>query len=163
MFQNPISEEIILLNYTFEGAGKWFPIISTDTDNSGRFETTWFPPATGQGNDTYAPAQKIINLDTIVHQEKYAFSVESNSTISSLAFESEKRELSFTVSDLNGTKGYVKVTVAKSIIDDVNAIEVKLNGMENNFSSSSLDDSWQIYFTYFHSTPDVLVNFSVPS
>jgi parallel beta-helix repeat protein len=65
MFRNPLSKEMMVVSYTFEGAGNWFPLTSVKTDDSGKFERTWFLNSTGQftvraiwaGNSTINPAQ----------------------------------------------------------------------------------------------------------
>ena len=45
------------------------------------------------------------------------FSVESNSTVTDLAFNSASQELSFTVSGPSGTTGYVDAYKAKSLME----------------------------------------------
>lgn len=71
MFKEPLKGELVYLYYTYPGAENWVPITTATTDNSGIFETIWFPPATGnytitagwEGNNAYAPAEAISNLD----------------------------------------------------------------------------------------------------
>jgi parallel beta-helix repeat protein len=166
MFLDPLTNELVLFDYTYNGTSNWYPIASATTNNSGMFETVWFPPATGQftiraswiGNSTYAPSQETTSLDLLFSESKYLFSVESNSTISSFAFDSQKRKLSFTANGPEGTEGYAKVTVTKSIIDDIAKVKVKINNREIAYATSSIGDSWVLFFTYPHSTNHIMVD-----
>jgi hypothetical protein len=97
----------------------------------------------------------------VPYADEHVFSVESNSTVSAFAFNSTSLELSFSISGLDGTGGYVKLTVAKSIVADVADIRVFLDGRELVYSASSSGDSWLLVFTYAHSTHDVAISFGV--
>ncbi|MCJ7635210.1 hypothetical protein MUP77_22825, partial [Candidatus Bathyarchaeota archaeon] len=80
-----------------------------------------------------------------------ALIVDSNSTVTGLAFNSTSRKLSFTVSGASETTGYANITIAKSLIGDINGIMVYLDGNLINFNSVSIGDSWLLQFTYQHS------------
>jgi len=86
------------------------------------------------------------------------FFVESNSTVSELFFNSTSSELSFTVSGTSGTAGYVKVTIAKSLISSVQNVKVYLDGNQLDVAITSDADSWLLSFTYVHSTHHVRIS-----
>jgi hypothetical protein len=100
-------------------------------------------------NDTVGP-----QILTIVFSP---FSIISNSTISELAFNSTSEVLSFTVSGPPGTTGFTNVTIAKTLIGNINALDVYLDGNETNYTISDMNYSWLIHFTYHHSTHKVLI------
>jgi hypothetical protein len=86
------------------------------------------------------------------------FFVESNSTISELFFNSTSSELSFTVSGTSGTAGYVKFTIAKSLLSSVQNVKVYLDGSQLNVAITEDADSWLLSFTYMHSTHHVRIS-----
>jgi hypothetical protein len=88
---------------------------------------------------------------------QYVFSVESNSTISALAFNTTNSELTFTAGGPSGTKGYVKVTLAKNLVENITDIKVYLDGNEIQYSSTSIGDSWFLTCDYVHSTHNVAI------
>lgn len=171
IYGNGLENQTIVLYYTFSGANTWVPITSDTTDQLGKYYVNWIPPATGYftvkavwtGNATHFGASNSISLSTVPYQNQYVFSVESNSTISSLAFNSTSLELSFTVSGSNGTRGYVKVTITKSLISNIADTKVYLNDTQIDYTTASLDDSWLIHLTYQHSTHRVKINLGVIS
>ena len=101
---------------------------------------------------------QIVNLAVTQYSDKNMFSVSSNSTVSSLAFNSTSRQLSFTVSGDSGTFGYTDVCIAKTLIQDSSAIKISLDGNPIEYSTSSLEDSWILHFTYSHSAHSVSIN-----
>ena len=165
MFNQPLINEIVLLEYIFPGSTNWHSIQSPSTDNMGNYETIWFPSATGQftlkatwmGNSSLDGSQNTTMLSILFHEEKHLFSVESNSTISSIEFDSDNRVLSFSVSGSEGTEGFTRVTLAKNLISDLNTLEVKINDNSIEYTISDFEDSWILYFTYSHSTHEVTV------
>jgi len=97
----------------------------------------------------------------IPFEEQNVFSVESNSTISGLAFNTTSWELSFTATGPNGTTGYTKVTVAKRLAANITNIRVYLDGNKSEYTITSKDDSWLLTFIYIHSTHQVVVNLDI--
>ena len=79
------------------------------------------------------------------------FSVTSNSTVSSLAFNLTSRILSFSVTGDSGTTGYADVYVAKTLVQDASSIDVYVDGDELDYTVASTDDSWLLHFVYAHS------------
>ena len=85
------------------------------------------------------------------------FSIISNSTISELAFNSTSKMISFTVSGPPGTIGYTNVTIAKTLIQDIDGLQIYLDGNQINYTVTFTDYYWLIHFTYTHSTHKVLI------
>ncbi len=113
------------------------------------------------GNATHSETNNTTTLSSLVYNNQYVFSVESNSTISELGFNTTDWTLGFTATGLNGTTGCVKVTVAKSLVGNPSDIRVLLDGEQQEFSVASIDDSWLLSFTYQHSTHQVAVDLDV--
>jgi hypothetical protein len=86
------------------------------------------------------------------------FFVESNSTVSELFFNSTSSELSFTVSGTSRTGGYVKITIAKSLLLSVQNVKVYLDGNQLDVAITSDEDSWLLSFTYIHSAHHVRIS-----
>jgi hypothetical protein len=86
------------------------------------------------------------------------FFVESNSTVSEPFLNSTSAELSFTVSGPSATAGYVKVTIAKSLVSSVQNVKVYLDGSQLDVAITSDADSWLLSFTYVHSTHHVRIS-----
>jgi len=166
VYGNGLDNQTVIFYYTFSGAGTWFPITSHTTDSYGKYRISWIPPATGDftikaewvGNTTHFGASNTISMSTISFQNQYIFSVESNSTISDLTFDTTSRRLNFTVSGENNTTGYSKVTIAKILITDITKLKVHIDGVEYNYTVTETDDSWILTFTYTHSTHYVTIN-----
>jgi hypothetical protein len=85
------------------------------------------------------------------------FSIISNSTISELAFNSTSKILSFKVTGPSGTTGFTNVTIAKTLIQDIDGLQIYLDGNQINYAVTSTDYYWLIHFTYTHSTHKVLI------
>jgi parallel beta-helix repeat protein len=163
--ENGLANELVMLHYTFPGSLTWYPISSASTDTLGQYYIQWLPQATGYftikaewaGNATHVASYSNVTLSVIPYQSTYAFSVESNSTVSGLTFDTASQKLSFSASGENGTTGYVRITIAKALVPDVTKLEVRLDGVEYNYSALSLDDSWLLVFTYNHSIHQIEV------
>ncbi len=86
------------------------------------------------------------------------FEVQSNSTVSELAFNSTDLSLSFKVSGPSGTTGYTKALIAKSLVPTFTGASVSLDGKNLTFSVLSTNDYWVMEFTYGHSTHQVTID-----
>jgi hypothetical protein len=75
-----------------------------------------------------------------------------------LAFNSTSLELSFTVNGTSETTGYVKVTIAKSIVTNAESIKVYLDATQLNYDVTSNANAWVLSFTYEHSSHQVRIN-----
>jgi len=154
-----LKNDIIVFSYTFAGIGTWSPITSATTDSLGEYHIFWFPQATGAfllkaewaGDSSHFGAANTISVSTISY-ESQVFAVESNSTISALSFDSANRKLTFTASGENGTKGYTRVTIAKSLLPDIALLKVNVDGVKYDRTMTETSDSWVLSFTYNHSS-----------
>ena len=52
--------------------------------------------------------------------------------------------------------------IPKSLVSDVSSIKVYVNESEVTFNSASKADAWELFFTYPHSTHQVVVNLDAP-
>jgi hypothetical protein len=167
VYGNGLIGKTVVLSYSFSGIDTWDPITSCTTDDLGNYAATWIPTATGaftlkatwSGTDTVSAAASNTTL-TCLSYEEYVFSVESNSTITGLTFNAADQNLSFTATGADGTKGYVRATVAKSLASNPAGIKVLIDGTQIACSPTSTSDSSLIYFTYQHSTHNVLIDLS---
>jgi PKD repeat protein len=158
-----ISDADIIVSYALSGASQWVPLIPARTESEGNYCSWWVPPSMGDfalraewvGNQSYAGASKNATLSIISCQDKYVFSVASNSTILALTFNSTSEELKFNATGPSNTTGFARVTMAKTFV--ANATKLKLYVDEEPLSCSifSTGDSWVVSFTYAHSTRQV--------
>jgi hypothetical protein len=141
-------------------------ITAVPTSADGSYSAVWQPSATGTYivRATWMPyypyekgeSERMLSVNTF--DEQTVFSVVSNSTLSALAFNSTSKELSFTVTGESGTTGFVDLTIAKTLIDNIADLSVHLDGASINYDSTSTTDAWLLHFTYTHSTHNVAVN-----
>jgi regulation of enolase protein 1 (concanavalin A-like superfamily) len=156
----------ILISYSVTGGKSWEDLTLVNTGSDGRYSTSWLPSVTGnylikafyEGGASYPGTSKIVNFAVTQFAEKTVFSVLSDSAMSSLAFNSVSRELSFTVTGESGTTGYVDMYVARSVIGDITGVKAYLDGVEIGYSATAVNDSWLFHFSYQHSTHAVLVS-----
>jgi hypothetical protein len=165
-YGNRIENESVALYYAFSGFDSWNAITSEFTDSSGSFSAMWIPPAPSYfiikaayaGNYTHVESSKNATFSMLPYGSDYLFSVESNSTISSMGFDAESETLSFTAAGAEGTKGYAKVTAAKSLVPDLALLRVSVDGVEYDYSVSEVGDSWVILFAYEHSVHQIEIH-----
>jgi hypothetical protein len=170
-YGNGLRNETVVLYYTFSGIDTWVPITSDTTDSLGNYFAVWVPPATGYfeikaewtGNATHSGASNTTTLGSLAYQDEYVFFVESNSTISELAFDTSNWTLSFTATGPNGTTGYTKVTVAKTLVANITDIKVYLDENEIPYTATSAGNSWLLVFSYAHSIHDISVSLKAVS
>lgn len=86
------------------------------------------------------------------------FLIESNSTVSAFSFNNTPPEILFTVSGPNGTKGYIKLSIAKTFMPNADAIKVYLDGNQTTYNLVPTDTAWIIAFSYSHSEHQVIIN-----
>jgi hypothetical protein len=163
---NPLQDKSVTLSYAITGSTSWVPIGSGTTNTAGEYSIQWFNPASGtftlkaewNGNDEYLGASATVTRSFLPYENQNLFLFESNSTVSALAFNSTSSELSFTVNGTAETAGYVKVTIAKSLVSNAANIKVYLDGNQLNYDVTSNADSWLLSFTYKHSTHKVMIS-----
>jgi nitrous oxidase accessory protein NosD len=169
-YGNPLGNETVVLSYMFQGTETWTPINSDLTDEYGSYEVEWFSPTTGYfvlktewaGNSTHAGTNKTATLTILPYEDRFIFSVESNSTISALAFNATDWTLSFSTIGPDGTTGYVRVTAAKALVPNSEKIKVYLDGNQTEFLILADGDSWLLTCGYSQSSHQVQIDFGLP-
>ena len=162
---NPIANKTVVLSYAVSNSTSWSEIGSGKTNATGEYDIQWLIPASGMftlktqwvGDQSYSGSSNTTTLSILSYQEQKVFFVESNSTVTGLTFNSTSLTLGFTVSGPSGTKGYVKTTISKSIVQNFTGMTVTLDGKELNATVSSTDTCWIVTFTYSHSTHQVAI------
>jgi hypothetical protein len=155
----------ILLSYNVNAGNSWINITATTADANGDFATTWNPQTDGDyvlravypGSENYSSSNSTISFVAMQSQEQSVLSVVSNSTVTSLLFNSTSEQLSFSTSGTSGTTGYVDVYIAKSLVSDVSNLKVYLDGASLNYGTNVQDDSWIISFTFSQSSHQVTI------
>jgi hypothetical protein len=165
-----ISSAPIRLSYSVNDGDSWLDLTTVHTDSDGCYTALWKLSVTGDfllkavynGTQTYLPTSKIISFAIQPCEQKSVFSVDSNSTLTKLAFNSESKELSFGVSGDSGTFGYVEVYVPKSLVGDASTLKVLLDDNPIDCTLREQSDCWLVYFTYHHSDHTVTVQLNAP-
>ncbi len=165
-FGMPIAGVNVDLSYSVNDGLTWIDMTSVSTSAMGSFSTQWIPSATGvyslrgswAGNTVYQAAISIISLAVEASSDNHAFTVQSNSTISDLSFNSQNMELSFKVSGDPGTFGYSRIVISKELVAIGSDIKVSLDGTDMDYQLTSTDSSWILYFTYHHSTHSIVAS-----
>lgn|GEM_PF-4329039 len=99
-----------------------------------------------------------INCSVPVRDDPDLFALSSNSTVSSLLYNSTSKQLSFTVSGASGTHGYADIYLSTNLAPSLSGLTVYLDGAQLTFNSSSVGNYWILHFVYTHSTHTVTVN-----
>jgi parallel beta-helix repeat protein len=98
-----------------------------------------------------------INMPNSGDSENNPFHIGTNSTVTDVAFNPENTTLSFTVSGPSGTVGSTNVTLAKSIMPNGGALKVTMDDKQISYALADNGDSWNLGFTYIHSTHRVVI------
>lgn len=162
----PLQNKTVVLSYTFPGTDTWIPISSDFTDEQGNYNIQWINSASGtftlktewSGDSTYMSSSNTTALSFLPYQKQQVFFVESNSTVNGLAFNNETSILSFNVTGTSGTTGYVKTTISKGLLTNVENLQVLMDGKQFNYSITSEVDSWVITLNYHHSTHQISIH-----
>jgi hypothetical protein len=160
-----LHEAKILLSYLIPDTTTWIPITSTTTDALGFYAATWYPTATGtyllkaewKGDETHGGTYEAKNVSVSRGTGEALFLAESNSTLSSLAFNSELNEISFSASGPSGTTGYVRFVISSTLMEDVTNFRVYLDGQQLQFTATSETNTHILYFQYSHSSHNILI------
>jgi len=155
----------VILSYLIPGLSTWNSLTSATTDLNGTFVASWLPNATGTfvlkaewiGDDIYSGAAASENMSVVNGEGQSLLYAESNSTLSSLAFNSTSNSVSFTVSGPSGTTGYVKFLISKELVSNITELKVYLDGQPAEFTSASIGDLDCLSFSYGHSTHSVMI------
>jgi hypothetical protein len=138
----------IILSFKFPGSATWTQTTSATTNPDGSYSATWLPTATGSyavkvewpGNEAYAGTYEIRNISVTRDNVENLLLAESNSTLSSLAFNSNSSEISFSVSGPSGTSGYVRFLISKSLLGNTTNLKVYMDGKQIEYSATSIHE-----------------------
>ncbi len=163
---SPVPNAPVLLSYSVNDGKTWTDLTTVYTDSSGHFSASWTPQFSGyfplkavyEGNSIYSNTSEVVNFVLAPLQAQTFFSVTSNSTLTSLYFNSTSNQLSFSTTGESGTTGYVSVSLPKSLVSQASSLKVFLDGTPITYSSSSQDNSWLITFTYHQSSHQVAIS-----
>ena len=159
----PLQNKTVVLQYTFPGLESWIPISSCLTNEQGEYSIQWINSASGtftlktqwNGDSSNMATSNATTLSFLPYQNQQVFSFESNSTVSALSFNNETATLSFNVTGPSGTTGFVKATIAKSLLANVEKLQTYIDGKQLAYSVTSSGDSWVYNFNYSHSTHQI--------
>jgi hypothetical protein len=158
----------VVVTYSLPGSNITYPISSAYTDDRGKYGAQWIPQATGTfllnaqwaGNQTYTQVVNTTTLSSLPPQNgTNAFFLESNSTITALAFNSTSAEVSFTVTGPSGTTGYTKLALSKDLVTNASEITTQIDGREFSYALTETNTTWILTFNYNHSSHTINVHF----
>lgn len=120
----------VLFSYSVTNGNSWSDITLVETNSNGEISAVWMLPATGNyivkatwaGNNTFPPADSVVNFCVTQSEDNNIFSVTSNSTLSNLNYNATLKEFSFMTEGQEGTKGYADVSVPKTLSSDISQI-----------------------------------------
>lgn len=156
----------ILLSYSVNKGKSWQDLTTVMTASDGTYSAIWYPSVTGiymiravyEGEVEYLGTTTGVNFSVTQDAENNVFSVNSNSTVSSLVFNSTTQTLAFSVKGESGTRGYADVYMAKTLLQTTQGLEVYLDDNKLDYTFSSTNDSWILHLKYSHSTHCITVN-----
>jgi protocatechuate 3,4-dioxygenase beta subunit len=160
-----IANTPIFLSYSVNGGKSWQDLTMIKTASDGTYSVSWNPSVTGiylikamyEGDADYIGSTVEVTLSVIQDSKETVFSVNSNSTISNLTFNSTSRILSFNVIGDSGTTGYADVYIEKSILKNVEEFEVHIDEIKLDYTLSSTESAWLLHFEYSHSAHNITV------
>jgi hypothetical protein len=163
---NPIPNAPILLSYSITGGDSWQDLTMVHTDSEGDYSALWLLSVTGdymikavyKGNENYLGTNDIVNFSLTPCEAESVFSVTSNSTLSQLSFDSNNKQLTFTVSGQQGTTGYIDVYIPKTLLNQTSDLKVYLDSNQIQYNISPLTDGWLLHASYHHSSHTVTVS-----
>jgi hypothetical protein len=146
----------VYIGFSADSGNTWENFTLVQTDSDGGFAAAWTPNATGSylmcahwgGNDSLHWVNATANLALTPDSAGNEFSIVSNSTISNLAYNSTTKELSFSTNGTSGTTGYLYASIPKTLLGDIQAIAVNIDGQPIACGSESHEDVWVICCVY---------------
>jgi len=162
-----LTNENVVLSYSFQGIDGWIPISSSNTDTNGEYMIQWANTATGyfalkiqwSGNQAHLGCQNSTTVNILPYEDNKVFFVQSNSTLTALSFNSTAAELAFSVTGPSETQGYTQVFLEKSLISNPEGLKVLLDDAQIDYVLTALDDAWLITIYYSHSTHEITMQF----
>jgi hypothetical protein len=141
----------VYIRSSSDGGISWENFALEQTRADGSFTTTWIPKATGNymicvhwaGNDTLRWMNTTLSLAVISDSDGNVFSASSNATITRLRYDTATQTLSF---NTNGTQtsAPINICIPKVLVNDVQTLQVKVDGKTVSFSNKGQNDIWAI-------------------
>ena len=155
----------VQISYRFDSGNSWNETGTVNTDANGAYSAilllsdigTYQIRVSWEGNATVPVTSTVIYLLVATGQTNDLISVGSNSTITLFNFNSDTQEIIFNVSGPSETAGYVQIYISKTLVQNITEAAVYLDGEQIDYTTSSSDESWILYFVYSHSTHNVSV------
>jgi hypothetical protein len=158
----------IQLSDSVNGGATWQDLTYVSTDENGSFSCVWNPSVSGNygieakwlGDNQYSNASAVYNFAIAPFSNKgqNVFSVTSNSTLTSLTFDSTTDALSFKVFGPSGTTGLTKVCIPQSLIQDISKVNVTLDGAAIKYNCIWEGNVSLLTFAYHHSSHNVVIS-----
>lgn len=166
-----ISGAGLVFSYSATGGATWHDLTYAITGDDGNFSVVWMPQASGNyllkaswaGDIYYSNVTTLVALAVTPNPQNQIFSVSSNSSLSSLIFNSETSQLAFSVTGPSGTDGYVEACIPKSLLPTYSTLVVTLDGTTNLFTAISQGDTWLINIMYHHSSHSIVMALNNPT
>jgi uncharacterized repeat protein (TIGR02543 family) len=162
----------VTFSYSATGGATWHDLAYIITDDYGDFSAVWMPSSSGNyvvkgvwlSDGVYSSVTTKVNFSVapFQNQNQNVFSVSSNSTLSSLTFDSSQNKLSFSVSGPSGTMGYVQACIPKTLLTVESNLKVSLDGQDVTYYIFSEGDAWIITIGYHHSSHSVVMALDAP-
>ncbi|MCW4000146.1 MAG: hypothetical protein NWE93_07890 [Candidatus Bathyarchaeota archaeon] len=174
----PISDAQLFLSYSVNAGNTWVDLTTAVTDNNGEFAESWNLQVTGSymlkatyaGNAIYGSVSKAVTFAVLACQGSQqnadtanTFSLTSNSTLTSLIFNSTSQELSFSVNGTTGTTGYVSIFIPKTLVSNTSSLKIYLDETPITYTATEQGDSILVTFTYHHSAHKVTIAVGTPA
>ena len=167
----PVNDVGVRITWSSSLGGVSNEISTVVPSSDGSFNVGWMPHATGtfyiiaqvfpvlppRLPDEVPVPEAYACLSVSLPYEEHVFTVISNSTITSLVFNSTSHILSFSASGPDGTIGYAKVLISKQLLADIYDLKVYVDGNPKNYTFTSSNDSWIVKIYYMHSTHQIQI------
>jgi hypothetical protein len=144
------------IGYSADGGSHWENFTLVQTRSDGTYGAVWIPNATGNyimtvhwdGNDTLHRIEAKVNLALTSDSSGNEFSIMSNSNITNLAYNAATQVISFNTNGTSDPESYIYACVPKTLVNDVQALKVYVDGNPVQFASESQPDVWVISALY---------------
>ena len=163
---NKLDHQLVTVSYSTTG-DNWTPIGShtTSTIIKGEYEIQWPNPEYGtimlkaqwEGQGVYGSVTTIIFLSSLSYLDQNVFFIQSNSVIEDLVFNATNSELRFVATGDSGTKGNVRATIPRNLLDASGAWTILIDGNQVTPKVYVDADKTTIDFSYQHSTKTIQI------
>jgi hypothetical protein len=142
----------VFLRSSIDNGDTWEDFALEQTRADGSFNMIWIPKTTGnyllcaywEGNNTLRWMNTTQSLALTTDSSGKVFSASSNATITDLKYDSATQTLGFNTNTTQ-TSTPITITIPKTLIDDTQTLQIKIDGKTTTtFSSKAQDDLWII-------------------